>query len=109
MEQSYTYEELSKKTVAQLRELASGIQHEAVLGYSQLHKAELLAKLCEALGIPTHAQHQAKGVDKTEIKAQIRKLKAKRDQALESKNSETLHKVRDELKDLKRQLRKAIS
>ena len=29
---SYTYEELKHKTVAQLREIAAGIEHEAVKG-----------------------------------------------------------------------------
>ena len=105
----HTYEELSKKTVAQLRELASGIEHEAVQGYTQLHKADLLARICEALDIPMHAQHQVVGLDKTQIKGQIRKLKVERDKALESRNAKKLQKVRAELKNLKRQLRKAIS
>lgn len=109
MEQSYTYEDLSKKTVAQLRELASGIEHEALQGYTQLHKADLLAKLCEALDIPMHAQHESTGVDKSQIKGKIRKLKTERDKALESKNSKKLREVRGELKLLKRRLRKAAS
>jgi hypothetical protein len=48
---SYTYEELKPKTVAQLREIAAGIQHEAVKGASQLNKEHLLTALCLALGI----------------------------------------------------------
>ncbi len=109
MEQNYTYEELSKKTVAQLRELASGIEHEALQGYTQLHKADLLSKLSEALDVPMHAQHEATEVNKGQIKSQIRKLKAERDQALDSKNSQKLREVRAELKLLKRRLRKAAS
>ena len=38
----YTYTELRKKTVAQLREIAEGIEHEAVEGFSQLNKDQLL-------------------------------------------------------------------
>ena len=109
MEENFTYEELSKKTVAQLRELASGMEHEALQGYTQLHKADLLAKLCEALGIPMHAQHDVKGIKKTEIKGQIRKLKIERNKALESKDSRKLREVRAEMKLLKRHLRKAAS
>lgn len=109
MEETYTYDILSKKTVAQLRELASGMDHEALQGYTQLHKADLLAKLCEALDIPTHSQHEVTGLNKTQIKEQIRKLKSERDSALESKNSKKLRAARAELKLLKRKLRKAAS
>lgn len=109
MEENYTYEELSKKTVAQLRELASGMEHEALQGYTQLHKADLLARLCEALDVPMHAHHEVSGVNKTQIKSQIRQLKTERDKALDSKNSKKLREVRAELKLLKRRLRKAAS
>ena len=32
----HTYEELKKKTVAELREIAKDLKHEAIKGYSQL-------------------------------------------------------------------------
>ena len=34
----HTFEELKKKTVAELREIAAGIGDEAVKGYTQLNK-----------------------------------------------------------------------
>jgi len=35
---AFTYEELKEKTAAELREIASGIQHDAVQGYTQLNR-----------------------------------------------------------------------
>ena len=72
---AYTFEELKKKAVAEMREIASGIEHEAVKGYTQLNKEHLLAALCKALSIEMHAHHEVKGLDKTRIKSQIRELK----------------------------------
>ena len=55
----HTYEELKKKTIAELREIAKDLQHEAVQGYTQLNKEHLLPALCKALGIDSHAHHAA--------------------------------------------------
>jgi hypothetical protein len=52
---AHTYDELKHKTVAELREIAAGLDHEAVQGYTQLNKEHLLVALCKALGIDTHA------------------------------------------------------
>jgi hypothetical protein len=35
---AHTYEELSAMTVSRLREIAQGIDHEAVKGFSTMHK-----------------------------------------------------------------------
>ncbi|MBP1608559.1 MAG: hypothetical protein H6Q04_794, partial [Acidobacteria bacterium] len=48
---AHTYKELKEKTVAELREIASGIEHEAVKGYTQLNKEHLLVALCTALNL----------------------------------------------------------
>ncbi len=53
----HTYEELKKKTVAELREIAKDLKHEAIKGYSQLNKEHLLPALCQALGIDAHEHH----------------------------------------------------
>jgi len=45
---AHTYEELKKKKVAELREIAKGLEHEAVKGYTQLNKDHLLKALCKA-------------------------------------------------------------
>ena len=51
---AHTYEELKKKTVEDLREMAKGIDHEAVKGFTQMNKEHLLPAVCKALGIDTH-------------------------------------------------------
>ena len=56
---AHTYEELKKKTVAELRDIAATIQHEAVQGYTQLNKEHLIVALCTALQIPMH-EHKKK-------------------------------------------------
>ncbi|RMF58459.1 MAG: hypothetical protein D6748_08660 [Calditrichaeota bacterium] len=104
----YTFKELKKKTVAELREIASGIEHEAVQGYTQMNKEHLLEAICKALNIDTHEHHVAQGIDKTSIKAKIKELKKERDSAIEAKDYPKLKAVRKEIKALKKQLRKAM-
>jgi len=106
---AYSYEELKKKTVAELRDIAAGIQHDAVQGHTQMHKADLLVALCKALNIDMHEHHVAKVAEKAAIKAQIRQVKRKRDEALEAHDRTQLKQVRREIHRLKRQLRKAIA
>jgi hypothetical protein len=100
-----TYEELKTKTVAELRDLAKGISHDAVLGYTQMHKDQLLRALCRALGIDSHEHHQVVGIDKSTLKAQMRALKKERDTALEAHDREQLALVRRKLHRLNHQLR----
>ena len=104
---AYTYNELKEKTVAELREIAAGIQHEAVQGYSQLNKEHLLVALCKALDIPTHEHHDAKGIDKSSLKAQIRDLKKKRDAALAAHDHKQLKTLRRQIHTLNRSIRRA--
>ncbi len=103
----HTFKELKHKTVAQLREIAAEIEHEAVQGYTQLNKDHLLKAVCTALNIDMHVHHEVKGVDKTKIKSEIRDLKKTRDEAIKSKNNEEQHKARRKIRYLKRVLRKA--
>lgn len=107
MEREYTFEELKSASVARLREIAEGIEHEAVQGYTQLNKDHLLQALCSALNIEMHAHHEVVGVDKASIKAQIKALKGDRDAALEAKNSAQLKQIRRKMHRLKRTLHKA--
>ena len=69
---THTYEELHDMTVAQMRDLAQGVEHEAVAGYSTMHKEDLLKALCAAFGIEAHVHHEVVGVDKSAIKARIK-------------------------------------
>ncbi len=104
---AYTYDELHKKTVAELRQIAKELGHEALRGYSTMHKAELLHAICEALDIDEHVHHEVVGIDKAELKAKIRELKKQRDAALEAHDSAQLKFVRKRIKRLKRQIHKA--
>jgi hypothetical protein len=104
---AHTFGELKKMTVAQMREIAAGIEHEALQGYTQLNKEHLLAALCEALNIEMHAHHEVVGIDKKKIKSEIRNLKKKRAEAISSNNRSELIKVRKKIRNLKKTLRKA--
>ncbi len=103
----YTFKDLKHQTVAQLREIAAGIEHEAVQGYTQLNKEHLLAAICKALNIDMFEHHKAVGINKTEIKTQIKELKKERDKLLASHELQAVRKTRKEIKALKNKLRKA--
>jgi len=104
---AYTWEELHKMTVPRLREIAAGIDDESLRGYSTMHKHELLPALCNVFGVEAHAHHEAIGIDKSTIKAQIRELKTKRDAALEAGNPADAKEARRKIKRLKRKIRRA--
>ena len=104
---THTYEDLKKKTVAELREIAAGIEHEAVKGYTQLNKDHLLAAVCTALGIEAHAHHEVVGIDKKSVKSHIRELKVKRDAALTAHDRTQLKTVLRRIHSLKRQIHRA--
>jgi hypothetical protein len=102
---AHTYQELKGKTLAELRDMAKDVQHDAVQGYSQMNKDHLLPALCKALGIDSHEHHDVVGVDKAAIKAKIRELKAKRDAALEAGDHAQLKSVRRNIHHLNHQIR----
>jgi hypothetical protein len=102
----YTYEQLKHKTVAELRDIAKGIEHDAVQGYTQLNKEHLIVAIARALGIQ-HEHHEVVGVDKGAIKAQIKELKKKREEALKAHDHIQLKVVRRTIHRLKRRIHKA--
>jgi hypothetical protein len=104
---AYTYEDLKHKTVAQLREIAHDIEHEAVKGYTQLNKEHLIAAICKALNIDMHAHHHVEGINKTEVKAKLKALKKQRDDALAAHDHKQLKAVRREIHHLKVKLHRA--
>ena len=107
---AYTYHELKAKTIQQLREIAKGVeQHDAVQGYSQMNKDHLLPALCNALGIPIHEHHDVVGIDKPAIKAKMRELRKKRDDALEKRDHTLLKSVRRQIHGLNRQIRSHVA
>ncbi len=103
----HTFEELKHKTVAELREIAAGIDHEAVQGYTQLNKEHLITAICKALHIDTFTHHHAVGINASEIKAKIRELKKQRDEALAAHDHKQLKAVRREMHSLKVKLHRA--
>jgi hypothetical protein len=104
---AHTYDELKHKTVAELREIAKGTEHEAVQGYTQMNKDHLLVALCKALGLDMHVHHHAVGAEKVKQKAKIKALKKKRDEILASTDHGALKAVLNEIRGLKRALRRA--
>lgn len=102
----YTYEQLKHKTVAELREIAKGDGEEVVQGYTQMNKEHLITALAKALGIQ-HEHHEVVGVDKASIKARIREMKKKRDEALGAHDAAQLKIARRTIHRLKRQIHKA--
>ena len=104
---SYTFEELRKKNVNELREIAKGIEHEAVQGYTQLNKEHLLGAICKALNIDMHIHHKIIGLDKKRYKVQIKELKKRRDEAIADKDHKKLKSIRRQIHNLKRTLKKA--
>lgn len=105
---AYTYEQLSKMTAAQLRDIAKDIQHDAVHGFSTMHKEKLVPAICTALGIDAHIHHVVVGLDKAKIKLEIRTLKQKRIAAAAAKDEVQLKAIRRRIHHLKRALRKAM-
>jgi len=102
----YTYEQLKHKTVAELRDIAKGIENEAFQGYTQMNKEHLVGAIANALGIK-HEHHEVIGVDKASIKSRIRELKEKRAEAISAHDHKQLKVVRRTIHRLKRQIHKA--
>jgi DNA-binding IclR family transcriptional regulator len=101
-----TYEQLRHKNLAELRDMAKGIEHEAVQGYTQMNKEHLVVGLAKALGIH-HEHHSVVGIDKSGIKSRIRQLKAQRADALAAHDHAQLKVVRRTIHRLKRRIHKA--
>ncbi len=104
---THTYEELKHKTVAELREIAAGIEHEAVQGYTQLNKEHLIAAICKALNLDMYQHRHVVGINKAEVKAELNALKAQRNAALAAQDHEQLKTVRRTMHQLKVKLHRA--
>ena len=103
---AYTYEQLKHMTLADLREIAKGSEHEAVQGYTQMNKEHLIGALAKALGIQ-HTHHDVVGIDKGSIKVRIRVFKPQREAALAAPYRPQLKVVRRTIHRLKRRIHKA--
>ena len=104
---AYTHNELKHKTLAELRDIAKDIEHEAVQGYTQLNKEHLVVAICKALNIEMHEHHEVVGIDKASIKSRIKELKGRRTSAIAAHDHTQLKAVRRRIHRLKRQIHKA--
>jgi hypothetical protein len=102
---TYTFPELSHKTIDDLRAIAKGIDHEAVKGFTQMNKEHLLPALCKALGIDTHVHHHVEGVDKATLKQRMRSLKNEQEKAIEAGDRAKLRMLRRTRHRLNRRIR----
>ncbi len=107
---AYTYEQLSEMNVNQLREIAKDIDHEAVHGFSTMHKEKLVPALCTALGLEAHKHHvAAKGFDKASVKAQIRELKKQRNALIPKEHPKEFREILRQIHEKKNKLRRMIA
>jgi DNA polymerase/3'-5' exonuclease PolX len=106
---AHTYEELKKKTVEDLREIAKGLDQEAVKGFTQMNKEHLLPAVCKALGVDMHKHphHEPVGIDKAKLKARMHALKAEKEKAIEAGDVARLKAIRREYHHLNRRIRAA--
>lgn len=95
-------------TAVQLKDIAKGIEHEAVQGYTQLNKDHLIKAICTALKIEMHEHHDVKGLDKAAIKLKIKEFKKERDQAIATHDAKQIAAIRHQIKEFKKKLRKAM-
>ena len=102
---AYTFEELKAKTLADLREIAKGIDSEAVKGWSQMNKDHLLPAIAKALNIDTHKHIHVEGIDKASLKARLHELKKARAEAMAAGDSVKLKAIRRQHHHLNRQIR----
>jgi hypothetical protein len=104
---AYAYEDLKKKTIAELREIAKTTHGDAVQGYSQMNKDHLLPALCKALGIETHAHHAAALDQKLAMKMRMREIKQQRAHALATHDHHLLEELRHQYHRLNHSLRRS--
>ena len=99
------WHELSKKRVADLREMMKEHQPQ-VQGVMSMKKDQIVGMLAEVLGIEA-PKKVVVGIDKTSIKAKIQEHKVLRQKALEAGDHAQLRVQRRKIHGLKRELRKA--
>lgn len=102
---THTYHDLKIMTLAQLRDIAKDVPHDAVQGFTQMNKEHLLPALCTALGIDAHEHHAAHGALQAATKNRLRELRAKRQQAIEAGDHDLLKSIRREYHHLNHKLR----
>jgi hypothetical protein len=105
---TWSYDQLKHSTVAELREIAKGVEHEALQGYTQLNKDHLITALCKALNINAHVHHEVRGIDKARLKNKLKALKKERADALAAHDHEKLRAIRRHRRSLMHRIRRAM-
>lgn len=95
---------LEKMTAKELRELALSL--EGIVGVHAMNKAELIVAIKQAKGIVDERSAQ-KSVDVRSLKAKIRELKRKRDEAKQAGNAKLVDAFRRRISNLKKKTRRA--
>jgi hypothetical protein len=95
--------DLEKMTVTKLREEAA--KFEDVKGTSGMKKDQLIDILCQKLDIHRPTK-KVVGIDKAGLKARMRALKAKREQAAAEHDHEALKDIRARIKVYRRSIRR---
>lgn len=95
--------DLEKMTVTKLREEIG--KFEDVKGVSGMKKDRLIAVMCEKLEIH-RPEKKVVGIDKSVLKARMRALKAKKNQAEADHDHEALADIRKRIKVYQRSIRK---
>ena len=108
---AHTYEELHKKTVAELRDIAKDLDHEAVQGHTQMNKEHLLPAICKALDIKIekHHHHEATGIDKGKVKDTLKELRAEKRKAIDAGDRAQLKAIRRRYHNLNHKIRAATT
>ena len=95
---------LDKMTAKELREMALTL--EGIVGVHAMNKAELIAAIKQAKGIVDQTTKH-KAVDVRALKAKIRELRRKRDEAKEAGNNKLVDAFRRRISNLKKKTRRA--
>jgi len=101
--------DLTKMTVTKLREEAK--KYSSIHGVHAMKKEELIRAIADARGEPIEIKKKKpkkkkKVIKITDIKKQIKQLKAKKEEARKAKDKKLVNGLRKKIKFLKRQTRK---
>lgn len=101
-----TLQELQKMTVVKLREEA--IKFPDIKGASAMKKDQLIALLCEKLGIEPEKKKAAAPATKLSVKKTIKELKAMKKEVLAKQDYGALALCRRKIRTQKRHLRRLL-
>jgi hypothetical protein len=109
-QQEAEYIRLQKMTVTKLREEVIAKYHDEIKGVHGMRKDEIIAAMCQIMGIVVEEKHKPKKIkvkmDKKQLKSRMKKLRAQLASARENKEKKQLNLIRKKIKKAKRTIRK---